>query len=372
VRTFRCNCGNRLFFENYHCLQCKRDLGFIVELRQLVSLQPTADHYYLPVTAKPGSTTTYKKCINYQREKVCNWMLPADSVEQHCLSCRLNRLLPDLDKPNNRLYWARFEHAKRYLIYGLLQLQLPLIDRQHDPLHGLCFDFLADRTMGEDHVEQVLTGHSSGLITINMAEADHVAREEARVKMGEPYRTLLGHLRHESGHYYWAHLVNDTPWIAPFRQLFGDERQDYSQALRTHYQHGCPPHWQQDFISAYASAHPWEDWAETWAHYLHMRDTLETCYDFEVMPENADIPEIANLPPGNMQGYNLFSAMLHDWSKLSVLLNGLNRSMGLSDAYPFVLSKQATQKLKFVHQVICAYYRRPNRQAQASLSSALA
>ena len=216
--------------------------------------------------------------------------------------------------------------------------------------------------MGEEEVDLVITGHHSGLITINVAEADHVAREEARVKMGEPYRTLLGHLRHESGHYFWPLLIESTPWIEHFRQHFGDERADYSNALARYYAEGPPANWQQNYISAYASAHPWEDWAETWAHYLHMRDTLETSYDFEVMPENANIPEIAQLPPGNMQGYSLFSALLHDWTKLSILLNGLNRSMGLNDAYPFALSNQAIAKLKFIHQVVCAYYRQPSHK----------
>src|SRR6202011_5238904 len=33
-------------------------------------------------------------------------------------------------------------------------------------------------------------------------------------------------------------------------------------------------------VTPYASAHPWEDFAETWAHYFHMVDTLETATAF--------------------------------------------------------------------------------------------
>lgn len=162
------------------------------------------------------------------------------------------------------------------LLYNLFRLRLPVVGRDEDAEFGLCFAFLADPTAER----RVHTGHENGLITLNVAEADHSAREEMREEMGETYRTLLGHFRHEIGHFYWDRLVARSAWLDRFRQLFGDERQDYAQALARHYAEGAPADWQQRFVSAYASVHPWEDWAESWAHYLHMMDTLETASDF--------------------------------------------------------------------------------------------
>jgi hypothetical protein len=88
---------------------------------------------------------------------------------------------------------------------------------------------------------------------------------------------LLGHFRHEVGHYFWDRLVATDPHqLEEFRVLFGDDRQDYGEALKRHYDEGAPANWQDTYISMYATMHPWEDFAETWAHYLHIVDTLET------------------------------------------------------------------------------------------------
>ena len=55
----------------------------------------------------------------------------------------------------------------------------------------------------------------------------------------------------------------------------------YAAALQAHYAKGgdVGP-WAERHVSAYASAHPWEDWAETWAHYLHMMDAVDTALGF--------------------------------------------------------------------------------------------
>ena len=190
--------------------------------------------------------------------EVCNWLTPADSADQFCAACRHNRMIPDLTQPQNLVHWRMVERAKHRLFYTLLKLRLPLVTKAHDP-DGLAFDFLADGPL------PVFTGHDNGLITINLAEADDAERERRRHQMGEPYRTLLGHFRHEIAHYYWTRLVAKSPSLGEFRELFGDERRDYGAALQEYYANGAPADWPERFVSAYAGSHPWEDFAETWA-----------------------------------------------------------------------------------------------------------
>ena len=200
----------------------------------------------------------------------------------------------------------------------------------------------------------MLTGHHNGVITINVAEADDVEREQRRHHLHEPYRTLLGHFRHESGHYYWDRLLQHSPRLAAFRLVFGDERADYSAALTWHYQRGAPTDWPQRFISAYASVHPWEDWAETWAHYLHMTDALETAVacGLSRQPLRPDEPSLQPTARGDRLG--AFDHMLTAWFSLTYVLNNLNRSLGWPDSYPFILSTLAIDKLRFIHETIAA------------------
>jgi hypothetical protein len=228
------------------------------------------------------------------------------------------------------------ETAKRRLLYTLNQLKLPALPVSESP-HGLTFDIKAD-TPGQ----RVLTGHADGVITLNVAEADPVLREQVRVEMEERYRTPLGHLRHESGHYYWELLIGGTPRLERFRALFGDERTDYGAALRAHYSRPQRD-WQSAYISHYASAHPMEDWAETWAHYLHLVDTLETAAHFGFVPDGeAPVP----VEPVDM------GALMDTWSELTIALNSLNRSMGMPDPYPFQAPPPVVDKLDFVHGVL--------------------
>jgi hypothetical protein len=257
-------------------------------------------------------------------------------------------VIPDLSQPGHREAWYRLEVAKRRLIYTLLGLGLPLENQVSDPEHGLVYEFLAD-VPGAD---PMLTGHNNGVITISVAEADDVEREKRRLQLHEPYRTLLGHFRHEVGHYYWERLIQHSHRIDAFRYLFGDEREDYSEALKRHYQQGAPSDWQQRFVSAYASAHSWEDWAETWAHYLHMTDTLETATacGLSLQPKRPDEPSLkADAWSGRPDS---FERMVSDWFPVTYVLNNLNRGLGLPDGYPFVLSTPAIDKLRFVHETV--------------------
>lgn len=285
----------------------------------------------------------------------CNWLLDADSDSDLCRACALNRTIPDLRVEGNLLRWRKLELAKHRLIYSLLRFRLPLRSQHEDPERGLAFDFLADPHPDFREEAAVMTGHADGVITINIAEADDAERERQRLTMAEPYRTLLGHFRHEVGHYYWSALVGDhADVLTAFREQFGDERQDYAQALQQHYSAGVGD-WQPLYVSAYASAHPWEDWAETWAHYLHIVDVLETAYVYgvSIQPRKGP-PDLAAQADFNAYRMADFDALIQAWLPLTYAMNSLNRSMGQPDLYPFVLPPPVMQKLHFVHDLIWA------------------
>ena len=277
-------------------------------------------------------------CANYVAEGVCNWMVPVASEDDLCQACDLNRVIPDLSQPGNRALWHDVEKAKRRLVYTLNGLRLPLRSKRLDPEFGLAFDIKAS-----SGAERVITGHADGLVTLNLTEADAAERERVRLAMKERYRTLLGHFRHEVGHYYWEVLVSRTGRLEGFRAVFGDERQDYAEALRRHDADEVvgPP--SESFISAYAASHPWEDFAETFAHYLHCVDTLQTAQDFGF---------VHDVVPGPGPQVDDFERAFGEWTQLSVALNSLNRSMGLPDPYPFAVGPGAKEKLRFVHELI--------------------
>jgi hypothetical protein len=349
MKVFYCDCcGQMVFFENSQCVRCGHPLGYLPDLAVMSSLEPAADAQWRSLASAAGGRL-YKMCQNYSQVQVCNWMVPAENAEPFCQACRLNRTIPDLSQPGSLDCWQCLEIAKRRLIYSLLVLGLPLFSKQEDPEHGLAFDFLADKSGDFAESAQVMTSHIHGVITINIAEVDDAVREKRRLHLNERYRTVLGHFRHEIGHYYWQRLIRDSDWLAPFRQLFGDERESYDRALQLYYRQGPPVQWAQCFISAYASAHPWEDWAETWAHYLHITDTLETAEAFGLVVEGPPLPAKQYLTPAQM---NSFESLIAHWLPLTFALNSLNRSMGLKDLYPFVLSQPVIEKLGFVHQVI--------------------
>lgn len=341
MKVFRCDhCRHLIFFENVLCVSCGRQLAYLPDLGVVGSLEPAGENLWTSPIARAGGAT-YRLCENFQEHNTCNWAIPSTETHELCTSCRLTGVIPDLDVAGNKEAWFKLEGAKRRLIYTLAALGLPLANKTDDPAGGLSFEFKAD---GPATDEKVLTGHAEGTITINVSEADDAEREKRRVQLHEPYRTVLGHFRHEVGHYYWDRLIRDDPArLDGFRELFGDERADYADALEDHYENGPPADWQERFISTYATAHPWEDWAETWAHYLHMIDALESAADcgFSPAPKGEEPPDA-----------DPFQRMIDDWYPLTYVLNNLNRGLGQPDAYPFVLSGPAIQKLKFVHGTI--------------------
>ncbi|MEX2451091.1 MAG: putative zinc-binding peptidase [Rhodospirillales bacterium] len=354
MKLFDCqHCGQVLYFENTQCERCERILGYLPEQTMLSALEPKGGDLWHALAAPDEGL--FRFCANAVHG-ACNWLIPADGPDAFCRACRLNRTIPDLSVSKNIILWQRLEAAKHHLVYGLLRLELPLVSKYEDFDRGLAFDFLAGSGALFQEGPQVITGHARGLITIDIAEADHAERERHRQDMIESYRTLLGHFRHEIGHHYWERLVRDGVWHEAFREMFGDERQNYAAALQAHYANGPQSEWQERYVSSYAGTHPWEDFAETWAHYLHIVDTLETADSFGLGIH----PKVGRNPMLKMdmkidfdpyrQGY--FDALIEAWLPLTYAVNSLNHSMGQQDLYPFVLAPTVMGKLRFVHGLI--------------------
>ena len=336
VRGFNCpNCGQRLSFENSVGLSCKSALGFSPEDMALLVIAPPAESEH--GGAVDGSR--YRLCANLHLAE-CNWLVEKGPIAQLCVSCALTRVRPDDTDTDALGRFAAAEKAKRRLIAELYEMKLPIVGRDEDPEYGLAFDLLSSKA------EKVFTGHHNGVITLGLAEGDDVHREQLRISMDEPYRTLLGHFRHEIGHYYFYRLVGTSAdrWQR-FNELFGDPNADYQAALDRHYSQGATEGWQRDYVSSYATMHPAEDWAETFAHYLHIRDTLDTAAAFGMVPAAATFERKVLGPSG-------FDTMIEVWLPLAWALNMVNRSMGKDDLYPFVLAPAVLEKIRFVHTVI--------------------
>jgi hypothetical protein len=348
MRLFKCqSCGQLLYFENTTCERCGRRLGFLSGRLTLSTLEPEADDAWRALALKSG---LFRLCANAEHD-ACNWLVPVESEDKFCQACSHNRTVPDLTDPTNLKLWRRLELGKHRLFYTLDRLRLPT-DADAD-IPPLTFDFLAPAAPGQ----AVMTGHDNGLITIALSEADDAAREQARSAMSEPYRTPLGHFRHESGHYFWDRLVKRGGRLEECRALFGDDTQDYDAALQTHYANGAPPDWQQRFVSHYASSHPWEDFAETWAHYLHITDTMDTARAFglSVHPAIDRTGDLhADLDTDSRRAADIDEIMA-DWLPLAFAVNSLNRAMDQPDLYPFVLSQPTIAKLGFIHRLVTGH-----------------
>ncbi len=340
MHAFACpHCAALIWFQNSACLTCGSALGFDRESATLVLLD---DRPELLRCANAGVVG-------------CNWLAPKGVPAGLCSSCALTRTRPADSDVEAMTAFARAEDAKRRLLFQLDDLGLATTSRHEDPTLGLAFDLLSSSE------QRVVTGHDSGVITLDLAEGDDQHRESVRQSLGEPYRTLLGHLRHEIGHWYFETLIEGTARLAEFRSLFGDERQDYAAALHTHYTVGHGDGWKADHISDYAAAHPWEDWAETFAHYLHATDTLQTAYRYGVHltgpitdPGTAEMAVPTSVSTSPAPAYADFDELLRAWLSVTFALNAVNRSMGKDDLYPFVLVPAVIAKLRFVHRVVTA------------------
>ena len=336
MRDFTCpNCGQRLAFENSVCLSCNSRLGFSLDDMALLVIAPGPESEH----AGAVDEGEYRLCANLHAAE-CNWLVRKGAPSLLCTSCALTRTRPNDADPKAMAAFAAAERAKRRLIAELHELKLPIVGRDEDPEYGLAFDLLSSVA------EKVFTGHDNGLITLDLAEGDDVHREQLRIAMSEPYRTVLGHFRHEIGHYYFYRLIGPSAsHTERFTELFGDPNLDYQEALDRHYSEGAPAGWEATYVSSYATMHPAEDWAETFAHYLHIRDTLDTSAAFGFAPAAATFDR-RNLGPSG------FDTIIEMWLPLAWALNMENRSMGKDDLYPFVLPPAVLEKMRFIHTVI--------------------
>jgi hypothetical protein len=354
MKVFHCDrCDAQVFFESVRCVRCHSALAWWPTQQRMIALDPPAasDSHAgdWPVVLDPSLRShrgrPVRLCGNYVGHGICNWALPAGDNGPLCSACRLTRLVPPLADHDNHRRWHEAEIAKRRVLVQLDALGLPL-----DGGAGARPPVFEFKVRQPDDLATI--GHADGVITLDVAESDDDERERRRLALNEPLRTVLGHLRHELGHYWWDRLIAASDRLGAFREIFGDERADYRQALHRHYEYGPPSDWGEHFVSAYASTHPWEDWAETWTHYLHMHEAVDTAQacGLRLTPARADEPA---LPPlAERADTPAFDHLIGRWFPLSYVLNALNRGLGLRDAYPFLLNDTVIAKLRFVHQTI--------------------
>ncbi|OUM41748.1 zinc-binding metallopeptidase family protein [Arthrobacter sedimenti] len=326
MQRFACAvCGAPLFFENSQCLACGTQLGFHRGERAITPLDD--DGAYRDLEGQ-----ILRRCTNLKLSG-CTWLVREEGDE--CFSCNLTRSRPDDHDTTGLAQFLDAERSKRHLIYELDVLGLPIEDRVQNPERGLAFDLLSSVE------EKVVIGHQNGLITIDLAETVDSHREKMRAKLEEPYRTMLGHFRHETGHYFEGTLVFSDPDLTErARSIFGDDRASYKDAIKRHYDEGAPEGWEKEHISQYATMHPYEDFAETFAHYLHICDTVDTALQYGLASG-----------PGPNTSEDFGDVVRETWIPLSVALNQVNRSMGANDLYPFVLPPAVVAKLDFVHKL---------------------
>lgn len=331
MRAFACpRCRALVFFGNSDCLNCGAALGYDRHAADMREVAETPD----------GRPCENRRLIG------CNWVVTR-AGDHLCGSCELTRVRP-ADTDPAVAAWSETEAAKRMLVAQLDSLGLPVRPRTGDGSDGLAFDLLSSAH------SSVTTGHADGVITLDLAEGDDAHREAVRVSLREPYRTVLGHLRHEIGHYYWPILAEDDP---RFVELFGDATVDYTTALNDHYGRSDDRDWTATHVSRYAAAHPWEDWAETFAQYLHIRDVLHTAAAWGVRVTGPDLPLTAPVvadPATTPVNTTDFASTVTTWLPLSFALNALNQSMGHHDLYPYLLPPPVLEKLNYVHDVVTA------------------
>jgi len=346
------NCRRLLHFEARVCPACAFTLGYDPASDGFLFLADGATRWR-DAESGPHDVAV---CANNNEYGVCNWLVAIDDPTPYCRACRHNRTIPDLSVPTVPERWGRIEEAKRRMFHTLIRLGLPLETKAEETgtIQGLAFDFLYDPAAEQQGQARITTGHDAGVVTLNLIEADDVERERMRRDMGEPYRTLLGHFRHEVGHHYWSRLVEThLDELETFRSVFGDERTDYAEALEAHYRPDSNKIWTDDYVSFYATSHPWEDFAETFAHYLHMVDTLATIGGFEMRMAPFPGPEAS---PGAAVDFDPYTAsterLAAQMAPWSFALNTVNRSMGQPDLYPFRLSPAITAKIDYMNRLV--------------------
>ncbi|MCC9601199.1 putative zinc-binding peptidase [Stieleria sp. JC731] len=321
MRTFQCGCGADLFFHSAHCISCGRMVSRCASCQTVTSVDQNTG-------TCDSCSTKLEPCKNRVDHEVCNGTVLNESNETHCRYCTLNRVIPDLSLEGNLEKWRLAERAKQRVLFDIDRIGLPIDD---DDTLPLVFEFKTAEK------EPVSTGHADGVITLDLAEADSVHRERTRVQFGEPHRTLVGHFRHELGHYFWQKCVLPGR-IELFRELFGDERNpSYAEARDQYYNQRAPANWQQAYVSEYATMHPWEDFAETFNAYLDMIAIARTFGHFQ--------------KGGYAINEENFDFLITDYRNIGIMANELNRDMGLLDLVPEVFTPPVIEKMRFIHEM---------------------
>jgi hypothetical protein len=347
MRAFACPvCNGFVSFEARQCATCQANVGFHLPTNSMVALDGDA------------STIAGQRWVRCTQASslACSWLAPESqesAARGRCLADSLIRREPDTDDTLAREKLVPTALALRRLVWQLLDLRLP-VDPWWQTEGGLAFDLLSSFSTGQ----KVIIGHADGVITIDVVETLDAYRERLRVQLGEPYRTMLGHFRHEVGHYYQNILVEKDPgaqsYLAECRAIFGDEQRSYSDAIDRHYKFGPPAGWQASFISEYATMHPWEDFAECFAHYLHITDTLDTSREAGMIlrADRVRFSTPRDVDPLESYDEEPIERLLYDWRLASLFFNRINASMGKGPLYPFEITPAVTRKLGFVHKVI--------------------
>ncbi|BBY64276.1 zinc-binding metallopeptidase family protein [Mycolicibacterium helvum] len=347
MRAFVCPvCRDFVPFEGSACQSCGTPVGLHLPSRSMVALSDGAAMV---------DGVRWTRCTQ-STPLACNWLASESAgvtARGRCLAHALIRREPDPDDTIAREKLLPATQALRRLVYQLDELGLP-VEPYWQRDGGLAFDLLSSYSTSE----RIMIGHAGGVITIDLVESLDAYRESLRVQLGEPYRTMLGHFRHEAGHYYQNVLVETgvgaQRYLARCRELFGDERASYADALTRHYEFGAPADWRSSFISEYATMHPWEDFAECFAHYLHITDTIDTSREAG-MVLHADRVRFAaprDVVPLESYAEAPIQRLLDDWKWISLFFNRVNTAMGKGPLYPFEISQPVADKLGFVHAVL--------------------
>jgi hypothetical protein len=307
------NCGNEVFFDSLRCVRCATELAF--------ELEPTG-------SLRVADAAFAGRC-EMRHAWRCNWQ--PDSSGPFCTSC----LIVDAGTHADNPLLAAFLLAQRRALAQLSELGVAWTGNVDDPAQPpLRFTYRSSVAGDAPTI-----GHLAGLITLDLDEADPAEREQIRATLGEQYRTPLGHIRHELGHYVWLrHVASDPARHAEFRAVFGDETVDYAAALDAYYARPEDESWPDEYVSPYATAHPWEDFAESWAQVMHLHDVVTTGAAWGVV----------EFPDGPFDPQQWISTAV----LASLAANELARAMGMRDLYPFALSPGARRKIEAAWRLV--------------------
>ena len=343
MRRFTCeSCAEEVAFDALRCASCSSPLGYVPAQQAVKVLHPAAGAVSFSIS---GDDAEFWRCPNSARG--CNWVLPAGTGDIWCRSCGLTPGRPDETNPDALAAWSTAEAVKRRLVHQLDHLALPIDPRSDATPDGLAFDLVyVPGQFGP-------AGKVDEAVTLDLADADVQDVGAPPRRVHAPFRTLIGNLRHKVGHHYWHRLVGQSDHVTPFRRLFGDERADYPAAIEPH-QAAVAHHWDASrFVTGRAESHPFEDWAETFAHYLHILDATDTAEAYRLPDGQCEMGR-----PQSSPGGGTFAEILRLWRPTAPAVNALAASLGLPAVYPFQLTGVVLQKFEFVHARVTAHAHR--------------